>query len=213
MLGRFSLEPNGPFRAATVWLGRGFGILVIVASALPLSGSAQRLAPGARVRLTVRDSIPLRFIGEFQRTAGDTVLLGVARTGPSEALLGQRRVLRLDLLRAEISLGQARDRGRSALIGGAIGAAAGVAAGLIEGPQPKCSGVFDCLFNPFSGMSRGELAAVVGLSYGLVGAGIGALVAPRVEKWRAVPITTVIAGDRGPAVALGVRVRLAQWPP
>lgn len=211
MLGPYFLtaSPRSPGTPKKCWrCGRSSLALLAVAVAFPCLMAAQSVTPGSRVRLTLRDSASVRIIGEYRRVVGDTLWVGPSTQGMSGNLLTPQGILRLDLVRAEVSLGRARERGRSALIGGAVGAAVGIGAGLIEGPQPKCEG-FECLFSPFSGLSRGAMAALLGLSYGLVGAGVGALAAPQIEKWHTVPIGTLIGGERGPAIAVGLRVRFA----
>lgn len=156
--------------------------------------SAPTLAPGARVRLSIRDAYPGRVSGTLVALGDDT--LRFTPDGDSTAL-----VVRLDrLTRLDVSRGIHRHTLQDFVTGAVIGAFTGFIVGYASGDDPK---------QEFLSFSRGDKAAILGAGFGVIGGGIGTIVgfARRSEVWQPVarPYTVTIAPQRG-GMTLAMRV-------
>ncbi|HWZ27473.1 MAG TPA: hypothetical protein VNX15_02870 [Gemmatimonadales bacterium] len=139
------------------------------------SSSQERVAPGTRVRVTT-DSGPI--VGSLVKA--DSTGLWVSRSsGPLNVFVPRRSVKTL-----EVSLGTRNHTGKGALVGFLIGAGSGVIGGLASGDDPPTS---------FVRFSAGDKAALLGVLFGGVGAGFGALVGSGMtdDDWHEVSPSTV----------------------
>ncbi|TFH64763.1 MAG: hypothetical protein E4G90_07440 [Gemmatimonadales bacterium] len=169
--------------------------LFILASAT--SAAAQDvlwLKPGAKVRLTVPTLGLNERGGWVQELNGDTLVahVGVMHEGR----------LRLEMLHVPMSsitkLDVVTGRKGHWLEGAGIGFLIGAAIGLASGDDPS---------NQWFAYSAGEKALAGGLGFGLIGAGVGALI--KSDKWSEVPLDRIrprlVAQQDG--VGLGVSLR------
>ena len=206
-------------RSSEQWIGRWFPQREYAdAEAARPSVEPQAERPGPAVEAGVRDFYvpagPLRarvttggatggpFVGQFLGARDDTLTIASGRQAldiPWE-----------EISQVEIRYGWSRSTGRGALIGllagGAVGAAMGAAS------EDQSTGFLD--------LSKGAQIAAGAVTFGLLGAGIGAIAGHSIvhEKWEAVPLDRVGVGPAGgvwiPAPGdLQVRVTAPGWMP
>ncbi|MEN8376941.1 MAG: hypothetical protein ABFS34_16055 [Gemmatimonadota bacterium] len=146
----------------------GERVRVTVGPAGPEGPSGEGAVSGAPFAASQAASTGV-LIGRLVSIEADRLLLTDESGAPAEIALS-------DVERLELSVGQHRNMGRGALIGGLVGAAVGGVAGVIEGS--KCEGDFVCF-----GAGGGALfGAVGGGGIGvLLGGAIGAAV--KSERW------------------------------
>ena len=204
---------------------KGFAVISLLVQAAAAPAVAQTPASslaGARVRVTVAGGpagaptgdpaanapavraaagAPTRvLVGRIARIDERVLILSDASGPPTEILLS-------DVQNLELSVGEHRNAGRGALIGGGVGMLVGAVAGAIEGGQ--CEGDWFC-----PGAGGGAALGAIGLGGigAAVGLGIGALV--KTERWSEVSSRRwglTVQPGRGAArggVELGVRVGL-----
>jgi RNase P/RNase MRP subunit p29 len=115
---------------------------------------------------------------------------------------------RSTLTRVDRSVARGR-KGTGAALGFLIGAVGGAAIGYAEADQENKTGV--CNHYEFlgcvSGPSRGGTAALFGVMFGLIGAGVGAAVSPG-ERWQRVP-EEGLHFSLGPAAGGGIGARVS----
>jgi hypothetical protein len=133
--------------------------------------AAQGLLPGQRVRLTLGQPTPTRFVATLEGSSADSIAVRIDNVS--------RIVARASVTRIDVSQGK---RGR-AVTGMAVGliAGAGLAAAAIAAAHVDCGGQDEggwCTRAPLLG----------GATFGLVGLGIGALI--RTERWKEIPDPT-----------------------
>ncbi len=168
--------------------------LWLIPAASAHAQGASPLAPGARVRVTIRDAYPGRTTGALIAIGGDTMRYTPdGDTATRVVLLGRVRQL-------EVSRGVHRHTLQGFVTGAAIGALTGVATGYASGDDPK---------QAFLSMTRGDKAALLGAGLGVIGGGIGTIIgfAHRSEVWRPVqpPYTVTLAPGRG-GMRVGMRL-------
>lgn len=173
--------------------------LAIIASVLvsPTRAVAQDalwLRPGSKVRMTAPALDLSDRVGRVHELNGDTLVVLVDALHTSRLRLDVVDVPLSSISKLEVVTGR---RGHW-LEGAGIGFLLGVVTGAASGDDPS---------NAYFGYSAGEKAAIGGLSFGLIGAGIGALI--KSDKWAEVPLDRVrpklIVGDRG---QVGIRFAL-----
>ena len=166
--------------------------------AQPLLGqtgaSIARLAPGARVRVTLPHEEP-RAASVVTRTADTLVVRWADLAGMARLPFGQMTGL-------EVSNGRHRSLAKGAGWGAAIGAGAGAILGALT--YSPCDG-FDCIVTP---SSRSEATAYGAAGGGVLGLVIGGLVGLKPhEEWERVSIAPRIASSR--SVDAGFSISLA----
>jgi hypothetical protein len=167
---------------------RVLGLLVIMSlSHLYLAGQAP-VTSGARVRITSRNE-PQAETGQVLTATADTIVIEVKgiRT------VNYRQVYGIDTLafpvadidRLEASRHTGNSRGRGALIGLFVGAGAGAVIG--SATYEPCPAQAWLCFEP---SSSGEAAVLGAVAFGVLGAGVGALIGSTIpaDKWETVPV-------------------------
>jgi hypothetical protein len=162
----------------------------IVAALVPVAGvvAAEGGSSGTprRVRVTAPGVLEERVVGEIVSADDETITVRAQRTGRTYEIPAEA-VTRVELRRKTGARGRAIKIG--ALAGLAIGAVAGYAAGddcgAADAPSLVC-------------FPRGGTALVLGLAGSLVGAGVGAVVAPS-ERWELVRVRSLTAGVVAPS--------------
>ncbi len=157
--------------------------LLLVALLGPTSelGAQDVLAPGARLRLTAPAIARERMVGRLISEDADSLRLEVGT--------GVITLPRESVTKVEISHSRSR-RAHGARLGLLVGAVAGAALGYAMGEDQKDAVPFCTLggcatLGPFW-LNKPASAAAVGIFFGAVGAGVGALVSPG-EKWASIP--------------------------
>jgi hypothetical protein len=177
--------------------------LVLVLLPFAHADAAEAAAPvGPRVRVTAPDTDTPRLVGTLVGEDADSLRIDIGR-----------RVVRLPrsaVTQLEFSQAPSR-RGRGATIGFLSGAAAGLALGYAMGENPDdgrefCTFGGCATFGPFF-PDKPTSALLAGGFFGLVGAGVGALVAHG-ERWEAQPEQRV-KFSLAPAPGRGVAARVA----
>lgn len=165
------------------------GALVAVVP-LPAQDSAMAVSPGRTVRVHLRHGA--KTTGTV--AAIDSAGLCLAVTGGATVLLVRDEVSGIDLYQ-----GMRTSVGRRALMGGVIGAAAGALLGAVTAG------------NSDGFISVGEGAAAFGAVFGVLGAGIGALVGTKPRPvwdpvdWPSVALIPDREGGAGAAVRFVIR--------
>ncbi len=160
--------------------GRALVVLAVLVTSSTSQASAQppaRLAPGSRVRVVATGVSPRPLIGTILRVDETTVEIQGADQKDSV-------VVRHDAItKLQVSLGR-RSRGRGAAIGTLVGFGIGVIPAFVPEHKEECG--------PNAGFLCGAVFITrtqVGLVFGGMGAGVGALIGAAVppgEKWKAV---------------------------
>lgn len=166
-----------------------------------LAQEASTVAPGARVRVSLRRDTQTyltreRIIGSLVSVQRDTIVVSERAGRPDLALpIEWARSL-------EVSRGRKSSAGKGALIGLLSGAAAGVTTALVVCADGECESGGVHL--------KGFVSTVFGLGGGLFGAGVGALVGGRFhgDRWEKVSIKDLRVG-MNPSGGAGLRVSIA----
>ena len=170
------------------------GALWLTPAAAALAQTDSPLAPGTRVRVTIRDAAPARTSGTIVAIGGDTI-----RYSP-DGVSATRVVLLGRVTQLEVSRGVHRRTLQGFVTGAAIGAFGGAIAGYASGDDPK---------QGFMSFTRGDKAAILGAGFGVIGGAIGTIVGftHRSEVWRPVqpPYTLTLTPGRG-GTRVGMRV-------
>lgn len=166
-------------------------------------GAEDVLAPGERLRITAPLHPRHQFVGTLIAEDADSLRLEV---GKEVITLPRQSVTKLEISRARSR------KTRGAHIGLLAGAVSGAALGYAIGEDSSQSVPF-CTFGGCATLgpfwpNRPTSAIIVGIFFGAVGAGVGALVSPR-EKWESVPSRRVrlrLAPTPGRGVAAQVTI-------
>jgi len=147
------------------------------------NGTAQRVAhtaTGQRVRITSGKYLLHQRVGTLVGSWADSITVRIGVVPAESTLVLSRSVID----RLEVSRGLQRNTGRGALIGLGSGAALGAVIGLMTYEKCVPQGLLDCLYAP---ESRAQQAMLFGVAFGLIGAGVGALVgSAKQERWERV---------------------------
>ena len=173
-------------------------VLSLVSLAAAQGSQAQQdttgLVPGRRIRVHQQDNHTL--VGNF--ASMDSASLALVTTAGDTV-----QVPRGDIAGLDLSQGSKSNAGKGALTGLLIGAAGGALIGVASSSADD---------GDFIDFSAGEYAVGIGAVFGVLGAGVGALIGSgsRSDKWAptAWPTLSVLpAGPDGHRVALGVQLR------
>lgn len=169
----------------------------------PLGGQVTTVAPGTPVRLTLTGPGSVNLAGWVDCLHADTLaLFGQVPTGSLATPMSRarHRVVHWEVLISEIDSLQVRNgiyahTGRGLLYGALAGVAAGAAIGVTSGSDQT--------------MSAQTKAVDWGLSFGIIGAGIGGLIGSRLhyETWVSVPPTLLRVepvAPQGPGVTVSL---------
>ncbi len=152
------------------------GLFTTIANQVSAQSPAS-LSPGSRVRLLASGMSPRPLIGTILR--GDETTVEIQGAEQKDPVVVRRDAI----TRLEVSLGR-RSRGRGAGIGALVGFGIGVIPALMPEHKEECG--------PNAGLFCGLVIITrtqVGLVFGGIGAGVGALIGAAVppgEKWKAV---------------------------
>ncbi len=160
------------------------------------------LEPGQRVRVTARDSIGQprgRLVGMVVTVTAENIVV--------EQRGDQLTIPREVVTRLEVSRGRKSNVGKGAAFGFLGGAGLGALLGAVVGASAQrgdfCQRDSGC---------AGEYALIGGAAFGVLGAGIGAIVgaASKTDRWEEVPLDRLSVGfapQRDGRFALGLSVR------
>ena len=174
-------------------------VALFVATSSPLAAQEAPVEPGARVRVKAPPLQPDWVRGTVVGwESGSLVLEPENPEGDTPLTLARDQITGLDVHR-----GRKSAAGKGALIGLGVGAVAGIAVG-----WGLCGAISDI---PCETSDQVEGSAIVGAVFGLLGAGIGALIglAIKTDRWEAVPmegigVTFTPVYDGQPGLALSV---------
>jgi hypothetical protein len=170
-------------------------VFTLVSPARAVTQEFLWLKPGAKVRVTAPTLGLSELIGRLQVLNGDTLVVQVEARRQGRLQVEVLQVPMPAIAKLDVTTGR---RGHW-LEGAGIGFVAGALIGLASGDDRP---------NQWFGYSAGEKALGGGLGFGLIGAGVGALV--KSDKWAEVPLDQVrprlIAGP-GRQVGVGVALR------
>jgi hypothetical protein len=156
----------------------------LTATTLDAQGAAL-LTNGARIRVTLTSTPRKALVGTFDALSEDTLHLRVRRESPSRTPVFDILGIPLAGIEAlEVSRGRHANAGRGALIGLGVGAGLGVLVGAAGG----------CAVNvEATTPDRAGCAALGGLTLGLSGAGLGALIGAlsTSDEWVTVPLSSL----------------------
>jgi hypothetical protein len=164
----------------TVWVLIPFGTL--------RAQEAPRFEPGARLRVSTQDAAVRHFVGTFEGYDGGNI--GI-RPDHELTLIW---VPLASVTNVQSSRGRKSQAWRGALIGllagGTFGAFVGAATYEECVQRPGWEGLFDCYMYP---ESASQAAAMGGLTLGLLGAGIGALIgaSTKTDRWQDISLDRV----------------------
>ena len=167
-------------------------IAVLLGFALPNGITAQERSPvveGARVRVSATEFGGKWCTGTLVEWSTDTLTVNCWRTVERSWEEAQFPLSSISSL--EVSRGRKSNVGKGALIGGLLGAGAGLASGIIV------ANVFE--------EEEASIILLSMVSYGFVGAGVGALIglASKSDRWEEVPLDRLkvsIVGTKGTVV-------------
>jgi len=171
--------------------------LIALSAIAEAQQKSDALVPGSRIRIQQRQGAAVQ--GALV-SIGDTAV--TVRTSETDTVV----VARAAIAKVEVYEGTKSGAGKGALNGFLIGGLGGVLIGV------AASGSDDGSFLDFN---AGEWAVGIGLTFGALGAGIGALIGSgsHTEKWEqatlppVLPTVTILPDDsKGRRVALGVRI-------
>ena len=161
----------------------GFVALALCAAGVPAyaQGTQLNIAPGTRLRI-VSPQIPQEHrVVTVVESSSDTLAFR------SDNYPVTRRIAFSDITSIDQSLGRRTHRGRYAFRGFMIGAIGGAVLGAVA--HQECEGF--CVFDT----SREGDAALVGLVFGGIGAGLGAIIGgfDRSEEWAKMPLASRVS--------------------
>jgi len=175
--------------------------IILAVTAFTLVGSAPALGqdvlwlkPGAKVRMTAPALGLNERIGRVQELTGDTLVAQVDAMRQGRLQLEMLHVPMSSITKLDVTTGR---RGHW-LEGAGIGFLFGVVTGAASGDDPS---------DQWFAYSAGEKAMMGGLGFGLIGAGVGALI--KSDKWSEVPLDQVrprlVAQQDGVGVGVSLR--------
>jgi hypothetical protein len=163
-------------------------VLVSAWVTLPAHAAAQAgavVGEGERVRISATDSGDRQCVGEVVAHSSDTLTVTCWQPMAREWEVLDFPVSSINSL--EVNRGSRSNAGKGALLGGLIGGGFGLAAGI-------AAASYDCTADPWnwSGCSYWGGAEIIPLStitFGLIGAGVGALIGTlsRTDDWEPIP--------------------------
>jgi len=172
-----------------------FGFLGIA----PSSRAQPQMAPGASVRVWIAAQPTAPLVGVFAARGKDS--LDIAG---KDGII--RRIALHDVQRVQVAIKGTSHRGRGAFIGAGVGflVGAGTASAMRkETSDDRGEGVVCTIYGWCN-------SALMGLSGGLLGAGIGALVGGPHDKWLDVAVEGLSLAPTGGAILIGVRVPIGR---
>jgi hypothetical protein len=168
-------------------------LTLMLASSLIAAGDAaaqfDEVLPGARVRLRAPGVVASRYVGTVLDRRADTLF--VSHAPGSRVVVATRAITSLEI-----------DRGRSRAAGAKVGAIWGGGIGLISGlmtMEMRNTGTVQ----DADSIGAASWVTLMTTSYGLVGAGIGAIIGRRHwERFDVAPRVSVLPSRRGALLAL-----------